>query len=124
MYDSIMLTVGVLADLAIVWLMIREARKVVEEVDEIRESTSGTIYSASDADDLAVGGNVHVLQPRPGVPRNRCEYGPEIYVIREADRARNRGLATPIMPPQGPTPTVEGPLRGPLSPFKKAFVPG
>ena len=51
-------------------------------------------------------------------------FHPEIWVIRKIDEAKKTALATPVLPPiNGPTPTVEGPMAGPESPFKKATIP-
>lgn len=123
LYEDILLSISTIAEIAILYFVWKEGRKVVTSVNEIREATSGTVYGTTD--DLNVGDRVHVLEPQPGVPRDRWQYGSMLYVIREVDRIRNRALATPVLaPPQGPTPTVEGPLRGGQSPFKKAFVAG
>lgn len=122
-YQDVLLTISTVAELAILYFVWKEGRKVVTSVNEIREATSGTVYGTTD--DLNVGDRVHVLESEPGVPRNQWQYSQTIYVIREVDKLRNRALATPVLaPPQGPTPTVEGPLKGEHSPFKKAFVAG
>ena len=101
----------------------QEVKDVTKEVHDIKDARNRTVFGL--ADDLNVGDRVHVLEPRPGVPRKDWQYNPELYVIRSVDNIRNRALATPVLPPvQGPTPTVDGPLRGEHSPFKKASVPG
>lgn len=101
----------------------QEVKDVAKEVHEIKDAPNRTVFGLSD--DLNVGDRVHVLEPRPGVPPKDWQYKPELYVIRLVDNIKNRALATPVLPPvQGPTPTVEGPLRGEHSPFKKASVPG
>ena len=123
LYDDVLLTISTAAELAILYFVIKEGGKVVTNVSEIREATSGTVYG--DTDDLTVGSRVVILQPRPGVPREKWEYGQEVYVIREVDKPMNRALATPVLPPvQGPTPTVQGPLSGPQSPPKRISVAG
>lgn len=74
--------------------------------------------------DLQPGTRVHVLVPQPRVPRDQWEFHPEIWAIRKIDEAKRTALATPVLPPiNGPTPTVEGPMAGPESPFKKANIP-
>jgi hypothetical protein len=123
LYEDVALGISTIAELAILYFVWREGRKVVTSVNEIREANSGTVYGTTD--ELNVGDRVHVLQPQPGVPREKWQYSSELYVIREVDRIRNRGSATPVLaPPQGPTPTVTGPLQGKDSPFRKAFVAG
>jgi|ERR1700735_2139328 len=123
LYDDVLLTISTAAELAILYFVIKEGRSVVANVSEIREATSGTVYGSTD--DLTVGSRVQILQPFPGIPRDKWGCGQEIYVIREVDKAMNRALATPVLPPKvGPTPTVQGPLSGPNSPFKKISVPG
>ncbi len=133
-YGDVIGTLSLLVEVAILYYVIREfrhaTRDVVEkvqtvskEVHELMEAPERTVFGTTD--DLNVGDRVHILEPQPGVPRDKWEYSSMLYVIREVDRIRNRALATPVLsPPQGPTPTVEGPLRGPLSPFKKASVTG
>jgi hypothetical protein len=122
-YEDVLLTVSTLAEIAILYLVYKEGSKAVTAVKEIQESTSGTIYGGTD--DLEVGNRVVVLQPRPGTPREYWEYGTDVYVIREVDKLHNRALASAVLPPvQGPTPTVQGPMKGPLSPFKKLSTPG
>lgn len=121
MYEDVLLTVSTAAELAILYLVFKEGSKVVANVNEIRDATTGTVYGHTD--DLPVGSRVFVLEPQPGVPRERWGYSSLVYVIREVDKVRNRAVATPVLPPlQGPTPTVEGPMTGPLSPFKRASI--
>jgi hypothetical protein len=122
-YTAILLGVSTVAEVLILYLVWQEGRKVVSDVKDIREATSGTVYGTTD--DLVVGSRVHILQPQPGVPREQWAYGAELYVIRDVDKHLNRARATPVLPPLGgPIPTVEGPMSGPLSPFKKSSVPG
>jgi hypothetical protein len=121
MYEDVLLTISTAAELAILYLVFKEGSKVVANVNEIRDATTGTVYGHTD--DLPVGSRVFVLEPQPGVPRERWGYSSLVYVIREVDKVRNRAVATPVLPPlQGPTPTVEGPMTGPLSPFKRASI--
>jgi hypothetical protein len=122
-YGDIIATISLLVETAILYYVVKEFRHVTREVHEIVEAPTRTVFGTTD--DLNVGDRVHVLEPRPGVPRDKWEYSQTLYIIREVDKLRNRALATPVLaPPQGPTPTVEGPLRGENSPFKKAFVAG
>jgi hypothetical protein len=122
-YEDILLTVSTVAELAILFLVYMEGRKVVTNVNEIRDATSGTVYGFTD--DLPVGSRVHVLKPQPGVPREKWDYDDLVYVIREVDKVRNRAMATPVISsPGSPTPTVEGPMHGPNSPFKKLAISG
>jgi len=133
-YGDVIGTLRLLVEVAILYYVIKEFRHatrdvikevqcVTKEVQEIVDAPNRTVFGTTD--DLNVGDRVHVLEPRPGVPRDERQYSSMLYVIREVDRIRNRALATPVLSsPQGPTPTVEGPLRRPLSPFKKASVAG
>jgi hypothetical protein len=122
-YQDVLLTVSTVAELAILYFVFQDGRKVVTNVNEIREATTGTVYGNSD--DLQVGSRVHVLEPQAGVPREKWQYGQQLYVIREVDKLRNRAVATPVLaPPEGPTPTVDGPMKGPRSPFMKSHVAG
>jgi hypothetical protein len=122
-YGNVIQTLSLIVEILILVYVVKEFRHVTKEVREIREAPSHTVYGTTD--DLNVGDRVFVLEPRPGVPREQWLYGQMVYVIREVDRLRNRALATPVLAPvQGPTPTVQGPVSGPLSPFKKASVPG
>lgn len=119
-YQDVLLTVSTAAEIAILAVMIREGSKVVANVNEIRDSTS-TDFGATE--DFPVGARVFVQQPQPGLPRDQWPYGSEVWVIREVDKYKNRATATPVLPPlTGPIPTVSGPMRGPLSPFKKAQI--
>jgi hypothetical protein len=118
LYEDALLTISTAAELAILLFVIKEGRKVVTDVNEIRDAASGTVYS--DTDDLTVGSRVHVLEPQPGIPRDKWQYGPLLYVIREVDKLTNRAVATPVLPPQGLTPTVSGPMSGPHSPFTRS----
>jgi len=120
-YEDVLLTISTAAELAILYLVFMEGRKVVANVNEIRDATTGTVFGYTD--DLPVGSRVFVLEPQPGMPREKWGYSSLVYVIREVDKVRNRATATPVLPPlQGPTPTVEGPMTGPNSPFKKAGI--
>ena len=122
-YGDIIQTLSLLVEVAILVFVIREFKHITKDVHEIREAPNRTVFGVTE--DLNVGDRVQVLQPRPGVPRDQWQYGSEVYVIREVDRITNRALATPVLPPvKGPTPTVQGPMSGPLSPFKKVSVAG
>jgi hypothetical protein len=86
------------------------------------DAISAAIYG--ETSDVQPGTRVHVLVPQPGVPRDQWEFHPEIWVIRKIDEAKRTALATPVLPPiNGTTPTVEGPMAGPESLFKKANMP-
>jgi hypothetical protein len=120
LYGEVLQTVETAVEIAILFFVIKEGRKVVTKVNEIRDSTK-TVYSHTD--DLPVGSRVFVLEPQPGVPRDRWGYSSMVYVIREVDKEKNRATATPVLAPlEGPIPTVEGPMNGSLSPFKKAGI--
>ncbi|HUN62550.1 MAG TPA: hypothetical protein VMU53_11195 [Candidatus Sulfotelmatobacter sp.] len=120
MYQDVLLTVSTVTEILILWVMIKEGPKVVENVKEIRDSTTTDF---GETEDLPVGSRVFVLQPQPGLPRDQWPYSTAVWVIREADSKKNRAIATPVLPPiQGAIPTVSGPMRGPLSPFKKAHI--
>jgi hypothetical protein len=123
MYDSILLTISTIVEILILVVMLREVPEVAAGVKRIQENASGTVYGFSD--DLAVGDRVHVRMPHPGMPRESWPFGSEVYVIREVDKLHNRALASPVLPSiTGPTPTVSGPVSGPLSPFRKLAIPG
>jgi hypothetical protein len=62
MYDSVLLTVSTIVEIGILGLMIKEGRKVVASVDQIRASTT-TDYGHSN--DLHVGERVFVQEPEP-----------------------------------------------------------
>jgi hypothetical protein len=82
---------------------------------------SGVVYGQTN--DLHVGTRVHVRMPQQGVPRESWQFGAEIWVIRKTDEQKKTAVATPVFPPfDGPTPTVEGPMNGPDSPFKRANI--
>ena len=90
----------------------------------------GLVYGNPDSaiygktDDLYVGSRVHVLEARPGVPRGEWTHSPFLWVIREVNTVKKTAKATPVLPPvSGPTPTVEGPMSGPESPFKRTNIP-
>jgi hypothetical protein len=120
MYGDVLLTIGTAAEIAILWVMVKEGSKVVANVNEIRDSTS-TDFGLTQ--DLPVGSRVFVVQPQPGLSRDQWPYSSELWVIREVDKEKNRATATPVLAPlTDPIPTVSGPMRGPLSPFKKARV--
>lgn len=129
-YGDLIQTLSLAAEIAILVYVIKEFRHLTaevkvatQEVHDIRDAKSSTVFGVTE--DLNVGDRVHVLEPKPGVPRKDWQHKHELFVIRSADNIGNRALATPVSPPvQGPTPTVEGPLRGEHSPFKKASVPG
>jgi len=120
-YEDVLLTISTVAELAILYFVVKEGSKVVTSVSEIHDATSGTVYGLTD--DLPVGSRVFILEPAPGVPRDKWGYSSMVYVIREVDKVRNRATATPVLAPlEGPTPTVQGPMTGPLSPFRKASI--
>ncbi|HTA60349.1 MAG TPA: hypothetical protein VK805_19505 [Candidatus Baltobacteraceae bacterium] len=121
-YGDVIATLSLIVEAAILVYVIKEFKHLTSEVKEIREAASGPIYSSTD--DFTVGTPVAVLQPQPGVPREKWQYSTEVYVIREVDKVRNWALATSRLPPvQGPTPTVSGQMSGPNSPFKKLSIP-
>jgi hypothetical protein len=121
LFEEVLLTISTVVEILILVVMIKEGSKVVANVNEIHDATTGTVYGLTD--DLPVGSRVFVLEPVPGVPRDKWGYGSMIYVIREVDKVRNRATATPVLAPlEGPTPTVEGPMTGPNSPFKRAGI--
>jgi len=138
-YGEQLQTVETFVEIGILVIMIIEGSKVVQRVGDIYDSTA-TVPGSTDkveyttedgstnygsSEDLKVGSKVHVQMPTPGVPRNGWPFGDDIWVIREINQEKGRALATPIFSPSGvPTPTVEGPISGPLSPFKRATVPG
>jgi hypothetical protein len=96
----------------------------VTAILEVVKPDTGSTAGYGETNDLYVGARVHVLQPQPGVTRDNWPFHPEIWVIRKLDEAKKTALATPVLPPiNGPTPTVEGPMAGPESPFKKANIP-
>ena len=120
MYQDVLVTVSTVAEIAILVVMVREGGKVVANVNEIRDSTS-TDFGITE--DLPIGSRVFVQQPQPGLPRDQWPYGTQVWVVREVDKQKNRATATPVLPPPtGTTPTVSGPMRGPLSPFTKANI--
>jgi TIR domain len=86
------------------------------------DSANNTVYG--ETSDLHIGMRVHVLQPEPGMPREKWGYSSEIYAIRKINDEKKTASATPVLPPlNGPTPTVKGPMNGPQSPFKRANIP-
>ena len=86
------------------------------------DQVDGTTYG--ETNDLYVGMRVHVRKPVLGTPREEWPFDSEIYVIRKTDEVKKTAVATPVLPPiNGPIPTVEGPMTGPHSPFKKANIP-
>lgn len=129
-YGDLTQTLSLAVEIAILIYVIKEFRHLTtevkvatQEVHDIRDAKNSTVFGVTE--DLNVGDRVHVLEPKPGVPRKDWQYKHELYTIRSADNIGNRALATPVVPPvHGPTLTVEGPLRGEHSPFKKASVPG
>ena len=121
-YDDIFQTIETVTEVAILYFVIVEGSKVVGKVSDIFDSTA-TVVGATD--ELLVGSRVHVQIPVPGKPRNEWPYSSELWVIREVDKEKNRATATPVLPPPtGQTPTVSGPMSGPLSPFKKTGIGG
>ena len=98
--------------------------RVVQNIIEVVKPDSAEEVVYGETDDLHVGARVHVIQPEPDVPRSQWSFSSEVWAIRRIDEARKTALATPVLPPiTGPTPTVEGPMAGPDSPFKKANIP-
>jgi diguanylate cyclase (GGDEF)-like protein len=88
----------------------------------MREVKSSAVYG--ETDDLYVGSRVHVLEPMPGMPREKWMPSSFLWVIREIDKVKKSAKATPVLPPlNGPTPTVEGPMSGPESPFIRTNIP-
>ncbi|HSY58961.1 MAG TPA: GGDEF domain-containing protein [Terriglobales bacterium] len=84
--------------------------------------TSTAVYG--ETDDLYIGSRVHVLEPVPGVPREKWTPSSLLWVIREINSGKKTAKATPVLPPlNGPTPTVEGPMSGPESPFIRTNIP-
>src|SRR5580704_8567320 len=120
-YDSTLLTVSTIAELLILYLVWKEGMQVVKDVRETREAATGPFYGVTD--ELTVGTPVYVIEPQPGVPREKWNFSQAIWIIREIDKSRNWALATPrLPPPQGPMPTVSGQMNGPHSPFRRASV--
>lgn len=121
LYSEVLQTIETLVEIAILYFVIKEGSKVVGKVSDIYDSTA-TVQGLTD--DLQVSSRVHVLLPQPGQPRTEWPYSQDLWVIREVDKEKNRATATPVLPPiNGPTPTVSGPMNGPLSPFKKTSIP-
>jgi diguanylate cyclase (GGDEF)-like protein len=86
------------------------------------EPTATAVYGKTA--DLYIGSRVHVLELTPGVPREKLTASSLVWVIREIDKVRKTAKATPVLPPlNGPTPTVEGPMSGPESPFIRTNIP-
>jgi len=135
-YTGTLQTIETLVEISILVYMVSEAPEIKEKLGGIYNSTA-TVPGSSDVaylttedgettfgttEDLKVGSRVFVLRPEPGVPRDKWQYDTLVWIIREVDKEKGRALATPVMsPPGGPTPTVSGPISGPLSPFKKAM---
>ena len=94
-------------------------RVVAAILDVVKpDSSGGVVYGQTS--DLHVGTRVHVRLPEPGMPRHKWQFGTEIWVIRKTDETKKTAVATPMLSPlEGPTPTVEGPMHGPDSPFKR-----
>lgn len=86
------------------------------------DSPGAVVYGQSN--DLHVGERVWVQIPEHGVPRENWQFSQEIWVIRKTDEKARTAVATPVFPSiDGHTPTVEGPMNGPNSPFKRAGIP-
>jgi hypothetical protein len=138
-YADSLQTIETLVEIGILLYMVSEAPEIKEKLGGIYNSTA-TVPGSTDVtylttedgettfgttEDLKVGSRVFVLRPEPGVPRDKWQYDTMVWIIREVDKEKGRALATPVLaPPTGPTPTVSGPISGPLSPFKKANVAG
>jgi hypothetical protein len=85
------------------------------------DAPADTVFSVSD--ELFVGDRVHILKEVSGQPRENWPHDSLVWKICEADSKRNFAKAIPVMPyPSGRTPVIEGPMSGPKSPFKKAFI--
>jgi hypothetical protein len=100
---------------------------VDDDIDPTKARMLGTDGSAvySETDDLHIGSRVHVLEPIPDVPREKWMPGSLLWVIREINKVKKTATATPVWAPlNGPTPTVEGPMSGPESPFIRTNIPG
>jgi predicted nucleotide-binding protein len=70
-----------------------------------------------------IGSRVHILQPEPGKPREQWLYSSEVWAIRKIDESKGTAMAMPLAERiGGPTPTVEGPMTGPQSPFIKVAI--
>jgi diguanylate cyclase (GGDEF)-like protein len=85
------------------------------------ESLCDTKYDVTD--DLYVGERVFVAEHLPGQSPNDRTFGSAVWVIREIDREKGTAVATPVMswyPDR--TPKIEGQMRGPASPFRKANI--
>ena len=75
-------------------------------------------------EDFQIGTRVHILQPEPDKPREQWLYSSEVWAIRGINKSKGSAIATPVAPTiNGPTPTVEGPMAGPQSPFLKLAIP-
>lgn len=85
-------------------------------------SASGIVFGQTE--DFQIGTRVHILQPEPDKPREQWLYSSEVWAIRSVDKSKGTALATPVAPTiNRPTPTVEGPMTGPQSPFMKLAIP-
>jgi len=98
--------------------------RVIEEILKVVKPDRGDTTIYGETHDLHVGTRVHVRKPVPGLTREQWPFDAEIYVIRKTNDQTKTAIATPVLPPlNGPTPTVEGPMTGPHSPFKRANIP-
>jgi hypothetical protein len=118
LYEDIVLGIGTAADVAILFSIIWEGRKVRREIRVSNE----TIRDATE--DLQVNERVSVREAQIGVPQEQWPWGTAVWVIRQVNAALGTAIATPLLPPlEGPTPRVEGPMHGPNRAFKKMHIP-
>lgn len=116
-FDEVLGTVATVAEVFILFVVVYELPNVIKQVGEIRDTTV-TVRGSTDA--LVVGDRVHVLLPEPGKRREEWRDDNSVWRIVSVDPKTNRATAVPVAPPlipTGHTPTVEGPMTGPLSPF-------
>jgi len=98
--------------------------RVVAAILEVVKPDLASTVVYGQTNDLHVGTRVHVRMPEAGVPREKWQFGSEVWVIRKTDEQKKTAVATPVYPPlDHPTPTVEGPMSGPDSPFRNAHIP-
>ncbi|HXM01978.1 MAG TPA: toll/interleukin-1 receptor domain-containing protein, partial [Chthoniobacterales bacterium] len=98
--------------------------RVVASILEVVRPEVANAVVYGETSDLHVGTRVQIRKPVAGVPREQWPFDSEIYVIRKTDDQKKTAIATPVLAPlNGPTPTVEGPMTGPHSPFKRANIP-
>jgi hypothetical protein len=136
-YSETLESIETYVEIGILIFVVIEGINIGGKVSEIHDATA-TVSGSTNAvhtttedgstsfgttTDLQVGTRVFVQQPTPGLPREKWGYDQMVWVIREVDKEKGRALATPVLPPlNGPTPTVSGPISGPLSPFRRASI--